>query len=71
MPAVIFHAPQENIGLSVETIWNDQGIDHVATLLRHGTAAERNITGCLLRSTLANLKMELGLPENHTAYEYK
>jgi hypothetical protein len=67
---VVF-APPSILGLGVPNMWNDQGIDHITAILKHGDSPNRNITGCLQRDEMARLRLELGLPGNATNYEYK
>jgi hypothetical protein len=55
-------APPEVLGLGIPALWNQQGIEHVAALLRHGDSPANNVTGCLLRDVMATLRLELGLP---------
>jgi hypothetical protein len=65
-PHAIAFAPTELMGLGFPNFWNDQAIDHLMALLKHGDslpdAKSPNVTGCLQRDALANLRMELGLP---------
>jgi hypothetical protein len=62
-PHKIAQAPPEALGLrGISFIWNDQGIDHVTAMLRHGDSNPKNITGCLFRDAMTTLRFELGLP---------
>jgi hypothetical protein len=61
-PQVIAQAPPEVLGLGIPALWNQQGIDHISATLRHGDCSEHNITGCVLRDTMATIRLELGLP---------
>jgi hypothetical protein len=61
-PQVIAQAPPEVLGLGIPALWNQQGIEHVAVLLRHGDSPANNVTRCLLRDVMATLRLELGLP---------
>jgi hypothetical protein len=70
-PRNIVFAPPSILGLGVPNMWNDQGIDHITAILKHGDSLHSNITGCLQRDEMARLRFELGLPENATHYPYK
>jgi hypothetical protein len=62
-PQVIAQAPPEVLSLlGIPALWNQQGSEHVAALLRHGDSPANNVTGCLLRDVMATLRLELGLP---------
>jgi hypothetical protein len=68
----IAQAPPEVLGLVIPSIWNDQqGIEHVAALLRHGDSQPLNVTGCLLRDEMATLHLELGMPGQPFEHSYK
>jgi hypothetical protein len=70
-PHTVVFAPPSILGLGVPNMWNDQGIDHITAILKHGDSPHRNITGCLQRDEVARLRLELGLPGNATQYDYK
>jgi hypothetical protein len=70
-PQVIAQAPPEVLGLGISALWNQQGIDHVAALLRHGDSPASNVTGCLLRDVMATLQLELGLPGAPFGHSYQ
>jgi hypothetical protein len=65
-PHTLAFAPPAIMGLGIPNLWNDQGIDHLMALLKHGNSLPAkqnpNVTGCLQRDALANLRLELGLP---------
>jgi hypothetical protein len=62
-PQVIAQAPPKVLlSLGIPALWNQQGIEHVAALLRHGDIPANNVTGCLLGDVMATLRLELGLP---------
>ena len=70
-PHKIAQAPTTALGLGIPSLWNDQGIDHITTLLKHGDSPKTNITGCLLRDEMATLRLELGLPGHPFEHSYK
>jgi hypothetical protein len=74
-PHAIAFAPTERMGLGFPHFWNDQAIDHLMALLKHGDSLpdqhNPNVTGCLQRDELANLRMELGLPGFQFEHPYK
>jgi hypothetical protein len=67
----IAQAPPEALGLGIPSIWNDQGINHVTAMLRHGDSNPKNITGCLFRDAMTTLRFELGLPGYPFDHSYK
>ena len=69
-PLHLVHAPPSSLGLGIPSLWNEQGIDHINTLLRFGSKSTKHSTGQLLHDSLATLKIELGLPGNPTQYPY-
>ena len=69
-PLHLVHAPPSSLGLGIPSLWNEQGIDHINTLLRFGCTSTTHSTGQLLHGSLANLKIELGLPGNPTVHPY-
>jgi hypothetical protein len=70
-PHKIAQAPTEALGLGISSIWNDQGIDHVTAVLRHGDSNQKNITGCLFRDAMTTLRLKLGLPGYPFDHSYK
>jgi hypothetical protein len=70
-PFNIARAPPEVFSLGIPSIWHDQGIEHVAALLRHGDSQPLNTTGCLLRDEIATLRLELGMPGHPFEHSYK
>jgi hypothetical protein len=70
-PHKVVYAPPSILGLGVPNLWNDQGIDHLTALLKHGDSLQTNITGCLARDELAMIRFELGLPGFPTQYPFK
>jgi hypothetical protein len=70
-PHKIAQAPPEALGLGIPSIWNDEGIDHVTAMLRHGDSNPKNITGCLFRDAMMTLRFELGLPGYPFDHSYK
>jgi hypothetical protein len=70
-PHKIAQAPPEALGLGIPSVWNDQGIDHVTAMLRHGDSNPKNITGCLFRDAMTTLRFELGLPGYPFDHSYK
>jgi hypothetical protein len=71
-PQVITQVPPEVLGLGIPSLWNQQGIEHVTALLRHGDSPASNITGCLLRDVMATtLQLELGLPGTPFKHSYQ
>jgi hypothetical protein len=61
-PQVIAQAPPEVLGLGIPSLWNEQDLEHVAAMLRHGDSPEHNVTGCLMCDVISTLRQELGLP---------
>ena len=51
-PHTITFVPVEIMGLGIPNLWNDQGIDHLMALLKHGDSPTNNrnpnVTGCLM-----------------------
>jgi hypothetical protein len=47
-PQVITQVPPEVLGLGIPALWNQQGIEHIAAMLRHGDSLAHNVTGCLM-----------------------
>jgi hypothetical protein len=70
-PHKVVYAPPTILGLSIPNLWNDQGIDHLTALLKHGDSLQANITGCLARDELAMLCFELSLSGSPTQYQFK
>jgi hypothetical protein len=70
-PQAIAQAPPQVLGLGIPALWNQQGIDHVAALLRHGDSPASNVTSCLLRDVMATLRLELGLPGTPFKHSYQ
>jgi hypothetical protein len=70
-PHKIAQTPATALGLRIPSLWNDQGIDHITTLLEHGDSPKTNITGCLLRDETSTLRLELGLPRHPFEHSYK
>jgi hypothetical protein len=70
-PHKIAHAPTSALGLGIPSLWTDQNIDHITSLLKHGDSNPLNVTGCLLRDELATMRLELGLPGHPFEHSYK
>jgi hypothetical protein len=70
-PHKFARAQPEVLSLGIPLLWNDQGIDDIAAMLRHGDSNPLNTTGCLLRDELATLRLELGLPGFLFKYPFK
>jgi len=60
-PRVLVHAPLAARGLNLPDLYLEQGISFIEMLLNHGFRRD-DITGKLLRGTLQQMKVELGLP---------
>jgi hypothetical protein len=70
-PHKIAQAPTTALGLGIPSLWNDQGIDHITALLKHGDIPTTNVTGYLLRDEMSTLRLELGLPGHPFEHSYK
>jgi hypothetical protein len=62
-PKVLLHAPQVQQGLKVPDLYVSQGIEHVSMLLTVGHLSN-DITGSLLRGTIEQVKLEIGLGDS-------
>ena len=60
-PRTLVHAPLTARGLNIPDLYSEQGISYIEMLLAHGHKAD-DITGKLIRGSVQQLKVELGLP---------
>jgi hypothetical protein len=69
-PRVLVFAPTKYQGLGVPNLYTEQGISHIFQCLHHAHQ-QSNITGQLLRASLEQLQLELGLPGYPFSHEFK
>ncbi len=60
-PRAMVHAPIRFQGLGVPNLYLEQGLAHIFQILRHAHVAS-SITGQLIRASVQQLQLELGLP---------
>ena len=60
-PRTLVHAPTAARGLNIPDLYTEQGLSHIEMLLMYGHR-EEHITGKLLRGSIQQAKLELGLP---------
>ena len=61
LPQSLVHAPYSARGLNLHDLYSEQGISHIEILLTHGHHSQ-SITGKLIRGSIQQMKVKLGLP---------
>jgi len=61
MPRALVHAPLSSRGLNIPDLYTEQGIKYIEQIIAHGYR-DHSITGKLLRGSIQQTKVELGLP---------
>ena len=69
-PRIIAHMPLMYNGLAIPHLYTEQGISHIFQILRHAHVPD-SITGQLLRTSMQQVQLELGLPGNLFEVDYK
>jgi hypothetical protein len=69
-PRVLVYAPTKYYGLGVPNLYTEQGYSHITQILRHAHKPH-SITGQLLRASMEQLSLELGLPGTPFSQDYR
>jgi hypothetical protein len=69
MPWAIMWGPLRYQGLDIKHLYTTQGVKHLLTLLRHATWP--TLTGQLLRTSMEELQLELGVGKSFFRYSYQ
>ena len=73
-PRTLVHAPLTARGLNIIDLYTEQGTSHIAMILTHGHQVQ-DITGKLIRGSVQQMKVEIGLPgplftQNYSKYHW-
>jgi hypothetical protein len=68
MPRAVVWGPERYQGLGIRHLYTTQGVEHLLAILRHATRA--TLTGQLLRTSMDELQLELGLQHSLFSYSY-
>jgi hypothetical protein len=68
MPRAVVWGPVRYQGLGIRHLYTTQGIEHLLAILRHATRP--TLTGKLLRTTIEEMHLEIGVSESFLSYSF-
>jgi hypothetical protein len=68
MPRAVVWGPLRYQALGIHHLYMTQGVEHLLAILRHAT--HPTLSGQLLRMTIEEMQLEIGLPRSFLSYPY-
>jgi hypothetical protein len=68
MPRAIVWGPTRYQGLGIRHLWTTQGVEHLLAILRHATRP--TLTGQLIRTSMDDMQLEIGVSASFLKYSY-
>jgi hypothetical protein len=68
MPRAVVWGPMRYQGLGIRHLYTTQGVEHLLAILRHAT--HTTLSGKMLRTTIEEMQLEIGLPRSFLSYSH-